>query len=278
MFDKIEKLSCGSIIQHGPFNDRIYLVEATDKDIYTLPTRLIDLATEKGYGKIFAKLSEMGSLPFLSEGYLVEARIPSMYPRDREGVFLAYYLKKERKEESQLKLYDKNLKLAMDKKEKKHRIPSLKQSIIRECTEDDIPSMINVYKKVFKTYPFPIHESSYLKATMLDNVDYYCIENNGKIVALSSSEKDMNNNFAEMTDFATLQEWRGNRFALHLLDKMEIAMKKQGIKTAFTIARAASPGMNITFAKTGYTYGGRLKNNTNISGQIESMNIWFKKI
>ncbi len=37
-------------------------------------------------------------------------------------------------------------------------------------------------------------------------------------------------------------------------------------------------GMNITFAKTGYTYAGTLINNTNISGRLESMNVWYKHI
>ena len=36
--------------------------------------------------------------------------------------------------------------------------------------------------------------------------------------------------------------------------------------------------MNITFAKAGYTYGGRLINNTNISGQIESIKVWYREL
>jgi hypothetical protein len=36
--------------------------------------------------------------------------------------------------------------------------------------------------------------------------------------------------------------------------------------------------MNITFAKAGYAYGGRLHNNTNIAGNIESMNVWYKSL
>ena len=56
------------------------------------------------------------------------------------------------------------------------------------------------------------------------------------------------------------------------------AMKLKGIKTAYTIARAKSAGMNITFSKAGYKFGGRLKNNTNIFGNIESMNVWYKHL
>jgi hypothetical protein len=59
---------------------------------------------------------------------------------------------------------------------------------------------------------------------------------------------------------------------------MEQTVKMKGIKTAYTIARATSPGINITFARKEYRFGGRLINNTNISGRIESMNIWYKQM
>ncbi|MDD4047577.1 MAG: putative beta-lysine N-acetyltransferase, partial [Clostridia bacterium] len=39
-----------------------------------------------------------------------------------------------------------------------------------------------------------------------------------------------------------------------------------------------SYGMNISFAKHRYQYCGTLINNTNISGSIESMNVWYKAL
>lgn len=33
----------------------------------------------------------------------------------------------------------------------------------------------------------------------------------------------------------------------------------------------------VTFARNGYTFSGTLLNNTDISGSIESMNVWYKK-
>jgi len=50
------------------------------------------------------------------------------------------------------------------------------------------------------------------------------------------------------------------------------------MQRAYTIARALSAGMNVTFARAGYDYGGTLTNNTNICGQIESMNVWYKPL
>ena len=81
-----------------------------------------------------------------------------------------------------------------------------------------------------------------------------------------------------MTDFATFADYRGNDFALILLSFMEEKMQKEGMKTSYTIARAKSYGMNLTFAKRNYNFAGLLINNTNISGSIENMNVLYKKI
>jgi hypothetical protein len=59
---------------------------------------------------------------------------------------------------------------------------------------------------------------------------------------------------------------------------MEKHMIDNNIITSYTIARAKSPGMNITFARNGYEYSGTLINNTQISGKIESMNVWLKTL
>lgn len=113
---------------------------------------------------------------------------------------------------------------------------------------------------------------------MTENIVYFGVEMEGQLVSLASSEMDVDSKNVELTDFATLPEFRGNSFAGRLLRRMEKEMKTRNILTAYTIARAVSPGMNITFSKAGYDYRGTLINNTNISGQIESMNVWYKHL
>ena len=66
--------------------------------------------------------------------------------------------------------------------------------------------------------------------------------------------------------------------AVYLLDHMERAVRRKGIVCAYTIARALSYPINLTFSRSGYTFGGLLTNNTNISGQIESMTVWYKTL
>jgi hypothetical protein len=59
---------------------------------------------------------------------------------------------------------------------------------------------------------------------------------------------------------------------------MEAEMRKRRVKTVYTIARAYSAAMNITFAKQNYEFAGTLLNNTHISDKIESMNVWYKSL
>jgi putative beta-lysine N-acetyltransferase len=98
------------------------------------------------------------------------------------------------------------------------------------------------------------------------------------MIAASSSEMDQPERNTEMTDFATLPEARGQGLATALLGRMEADAAELGLSMAYTIARSPSYGMNITFARMGYAYAGRLKNNTNIGGDFESMNVWYKKL
>ena len=155
--------------------------------------------------------------------------------------------------------------------------PKLRAEFSYEILDKSSASEIaDIYKKVFDTYPFPIHNPEYIKKTMDENFIYFGIQEQDKLVGISSSEMDEEEKNVEMTDFAVLPEYRGNSFAVFLLQKMEEKMKAKGINTFFTIARAVSFGMNATFAKMGYHYSGTLVKNTNISGNIESMNIWYK--
>ncbi|MGD9126375.1 MAG: putative beta-lysine N-acetyltransferase [Planctomycetia bacterium] len=275
--DRLEILSCGSIIQHGPYNDRIYLMKPGAGLPKTLPKELKVMAEQNAYSKVFIKIPSQYATAFAEAGYTEEAAIPGFYSGADAGVFMGYYLSRERAFEADAATLDEILELAKQKAESPIR-PLDDRFALRACGEADVDEMAEIYRAVFPTYPFPIHDPLYLRETMQSHIQYFGVETEGHLVALSSAEMDESSSNVEMTDFATLPDWLGNGFSVHLLAMMEEAMRQKGIKTAYTIARALSPGMNITFAKLGYTYGGRLRNNTNISGQIESMNIWYKPL
>lgn len=276
--DQLLELPDGSLIQHGPFNDRIYLMKLGKSGQNSQPATLIAMATKHGYSKIFIKIPAAYAGQFAQAGYVEEAAIPRFYNGSEAGIFMGYYLSEARSTETGATALDEILQLALAKTESTIKLLPEGKFVLRQCREEDVEEMATIYKTLFRTYPFPIHDPSFLLKTMQTNVDYFGVEINGKLIALASAEIDRPAQNAEMTDFATLPEWRGHSLAIHLLMRMEEMVARKGIKTAYTIARAISAGMNITFAKLGYSYGGRLKNNTNISGEINSMTVWSKSL
>ncbi len=274
--DTIEKLD-GALIQHGNLSDRIYLMKIGQSQTDELIPQLEELAESNSYSKIFAKVPASELEPFTEAGYRKEGIVPNFYSNGDDGYFIAKYPDPERKIEELASQYDEVMQITIEKVAQQNSAIT-NDNNIRLCTTDDLDEMAKVYDQVFPSYPFPINDPAYLEETMESHIKYFCIEKDGKIAALSSSEIDFNSGNAEMTDFATLPEMRGNNFASSLLARMEKEMRKMSINTVYTIARAISPGMNITFARGGYSFGGRLVNNTNISGKIESMNIWYKSI
>lgn len=265
-----------SIIQHGKYNDRIYLMKLDQGDLPSLLDKIDTLAEQNCYSKIFAKAPSSCRKLFCGYNYLCEVVIQQYYGKE-DALFMSKFLSDARSVNTQHEIHEDVLKTALSKEEE--QLSSLSpEYTIRICDKNDVEQMADVYKKTFKTYPFPIQDPNYLLKVMEENIVFFGVFNEDKPLAVSSAEMDIENSGVEMTDFATLREFRGNGFSSHLLAQMDKEMKKRGIRTAYTIARAKSYGMNTVFAKSGYTYCGMLVNNTNISGNIESMNIWSKKL
>ena len=279
MYDTIDQLG-KSIIQHGKSNDRIYLMKLEKSDMFKILPQLGNLAEKNDYSKIFAKVPLWATYYFEKNRFHKEAFIPKMYNGHTGIYFMSKFLKQSRYSLSK-KNWDKIhdiLHIAKSKAKSFKANDSECPYLIRQLTQNDIPQLTELYKIVFKSYPFPIFEDNYILKTMQENIFYFGVFDGEKLISASSAETDMQHQNVEMTDFATHPDHLGNNLSFFLLNRMEEEMKKQGFITSFTIARSISPAMNITFAKNNYKYGGLLKNNTNISGNIESMNVWYKKL
>lgn len=285
MYDKITKAG-SSLIQHGKYNDRIYLMKLAEDDFPGIIKHLDILANEEKYSKIFAKVPGYAGELMKENGYVIEASVPKLYNDSEDGLFMGKFFTAERKEMKETEEVNSILAGCIAKTEPAQINNPINTPIntpgaefhYKSCSSEDIPQMVEVYKRVFETYPFPIHDPQFLQECMHNNVKYFGIWHNGQAVALSSAEIDSSAQNAEMTDFATLPYYRDKGFAVFLLSLMEEYIRDIGISTAYTIARSLSYGMNAAFARMGYSFGGTLVNNTNISGNFESMNVWYKPL
>jgi putative beta-lysine N-acetyltransferase len=275
--DTLQKFG-DSLVQHGPHSDRVYLMKVAETDMPGLLGQVQELAAERSYTKLFAKSPGRYLSIFQDYGYTVEARVPGFFRGEEDGLFLARFLSEDRRLMNNGNSHLHNLALAEEKQGRGIPAGAELPGSLEQAGPDDCREMSLLYAEVFMTYPFPIHDPEYLRQTMAENIHYYCVRQEGKIVALASAETDPAEGNVEMTDFATSPSALGRGYALFLLDRMEQDMRKLGFRTSYTIARSESAGMNITFAKLGYGHAGTLVNNTNISGQIESMNVWYKPL
>lgn len=265
-----------SLMQHGPSNDRVYLMKLGTGDLPAIVDLMEGLAEEHGYSKLFAKVPADAVDFFEESDFMCEAEIPLMVKGKRAGCFMSKYPDPSRAVPKRNKLLDEVRKVAKAK-----AFAPAKETDTSEVARlgpEHAGELAGLYSSVFKTYPFPIDDPDYLLESMDSDVAFYGIVSNGRLVAASSAEIDMKWKCAEMTDFATLPECRGKGAAGKLLARMEVDMDRLGIVTAYTIARAMSHGMNSVFARAGYELAGLLPNNTQIAGQLESMNVWYKSI
>lgn len=277
MFDKVEKLE-HSVIQHGPNNDRVYLMKLAEKDSPEIIDKLHDLSLVKQYTKIFAKVPEKMVDDFLDKEFKKEATIPKFYKGKESAHFVSRFIGAARSFLSLNKKQKikKSIEVALSKREENNL--QKPDAEFRSLAPEDATDLVSLYEKTFQVYPFPIFDEQYIKETMDKNIDYFGAYVDDQLVAASSAEKDVENKNAEMTDFATLPKHRGKNLSYFLLKEMEKEMANQDVKTLFTIARSTSIGMNATFARQDYEFAGTLVNNTYIGEDIESMNVWYKHL
>ncbi|MBW2177231.1 MAG: hypothetical protein JRH03_09845 [Deltaproteobacteria bacterium] len=225
------------------------------QDSHRIMPEMESLAHANNYEKILAKIPSGHEAYYKDHGYIREAVIPEYFNNGEHAVFMAKYFSSSRKQVNNQEQIREVLSLALRRKHARGTGNCESSFSTQICRLGDINEMIRVFRAVFETYPFPIFDADFLSEAMQKReARYYCARKGTRIVAIAASEIDWANQSVEMTDF------------------------EEGMRTAFSIARAISPAMSLVFAANGYSFGGTLDNNTNIAGHIQSMNIWHKRL
>jgi putative beta-lysine N-acetyltransferase len=266
-----------SKISHSAESDRVYIMHLHEDDFPEIIGHVENLSDKFNYTKIVAKVPSKFAPSFLNSGYIIEAFIPNFFKGTNDVLFMSKYKDNVRKTEESNLIESFQRIFQTGPSVDKENVAS--NYIIRELTVEDIDDMIAVFKKVFATYPFPIFESSFLKKSIQGKESRYFGAFCGqKLIAVSSAECDYTEKNAEMTDFAILPEHRKKGLSVGLLSFMEEELVKNRFTTFYTISRLRSLPMNKAFYNKNYEYTGTLIKNTQIAGNIESMNVWYKNI
>jgi putative beta-lysine N-acetyltransferase len=280
-----------SQVQFGPLNNRVYLLKLDAADLPGIVHDLEQLAQNHGLSKICAKVPWRARTVFEKNGFVREALIPALFHGREDGVYLAKFLDRKRSISAQMyaqpygkgqggRTADKQgwSRTGNDGLIKHARALDLAGIQVQEMGLDRRAEIAQIFAQSFAAYPFPVYDPVYLRECMQTHVLFFGAEAHGRIAALASSEMDKRAGHVEMTDFITLPDFRGQGLAGLLLMAMESKMRSVGLQTAFSIARSESLGINTVFARHGYTYRGRLIQNTCFNGRLEDMNIWSKSL
>jgi putative beta-lysine N-acetyltransferase len=275
--DKIAIIG-NSIIQHGYFNDRIYLIKINPGDVKKIFFYITALQTMFFYSKIVMKIPKTLQSFFTVKDSKIEAKIPDFYSPGNDAIFLSRFYKPSRafdeKCTERCTTIYKSLHGSVASTVQTDN-PSL---VIRKATPDDIPSICSLYQRSFETYPFPIQDPGYISSSMNNGTTFFVGEIDNVIIAAGSCDMDHEVSAVEITDLAVDDTFRGYGISKKLLVAMEHEMKRKKIRTAYTICRSLPLPVNRLFARNEYLLGGTLINNTNICGSLESMNVWYKSL
>ncbi|WP_410982442.1 putative beta-lysine N-acetyltransferase [Bacillus cereus] len=256
------------------FNKRIRVDHYTG-NVESLVQKIEELAEKHSFTKCIIKGKGEHVSAWLSFGFLLEATIPH-YFQGHDAYFLVKYRDDERRNSIQWVDEDRIINGVREKEVKEKQVPE--KFVLRKATEADAEELASVFGKVFEIYPTPLNEADYVVQTMKEDTIYYVYELDGRIISTASAEMNVKEGNAELTNCATLPEYRKHGFMKSLLIKLEEELQERAIFCSYTIARSLSFGMNAAFHQLGYTYTGRLANNCYIFDKLEDMNVWVKDL
>lgn len=264
-----------AIVMLDFYNERLK-VEEYRGNVKKLLTTCFEITEQHDFTKLIVKAKSSDQFQLIESGFMLEAVVKNYFQSEHAYIYCKY-LNEERRMTTTW----------VDEDGLIEKVKSLSHSPLREipasfhlrkATVDDCDLLSNLYKQIFQIYPTPITDPTYIEKTMKDQTIYYCVEYENQLISAASAEINELNYNAEITDCATLPNFRKHQFMQHLITALEKELMQKHIFSSYSIARAPSFGMNKAFYQLDYTYTGRLINNCYIYKQLENMNVWCKDL
>ncbi|MFT5586160.1 MAG: putative beta-lysine N-acetyltransferase [Cognaticolwellia sp.] len=140
----------------------------------------------------------------------------------------------------------------------------------------DAPAIAALITQCFEHYPTPSGVPSYVAQAIMDGIPFRVVDQEGAVVACASADLVRAAHTAELTDCATRPDFRGRGLMQALLLGLMEDLSALGYATAYTLARAQEPGMNIAFKRLGFEWNGRMVSSCRIGSGLEDMNVWSR--
>jgi putative beta-lysine N-acetyltransferase len=267
-----------ALLEEDGINERIKLKKYRFNGrpgLGALGEHLMTFARDQGLGKIITEVREADFEQFLGRGFTPEGMIPG-YFQGEVAYVLSYFTDPNRQASTKLDRENEILEAVLAAPQQGSSEVS-DRFTLGPATIDDVTELAAVYETVFTTFPTPLHEPAFVAHLMESREGIFHVARQGnRIVSAAAAEVDWADRHAEMTNCATLPDFRGQGLMAALLHGLEPTMADESIGCLYSLARASSFGMNLVLRRLGYKFRGRLINNSHIMGDYEDMNIWVK--
>ncbi|MFA7468427.1 MAG: putative beta-lysine N-acetyltransferase [Desulfotomaculaceae bacterium] len=229
-------------------------------------------------GKILFNIKSPENYVLENSGYVLEGVIPAFF----KGTDALCYSRYTDFERSKSQYYEQEEEILMQIKNAQHRSETTKKLPaglkIDRINNEQAGDLVNLYRRIFSTYPSPLLNPDYVHKVMETHISFWGMFEGDQLISAASAEMNLSNCNAEITDCATLPEYRGQGLLRHLIMVLEEEMQTKEISALYSLARAGSYGMNAALDRLGYEYQGRFINNCHIGGRFEDMNLWTKVV
>lgn len=258
-------------------NKRLKVLDYRARDWQIVASWLDQAAARNNLGKILFYIRRSGDHLLGQCGYILEGIIPGFFRGD-DALCYSRFTDSER---SKSPYYDQEEEMLNKIKEKNNQEATKELPpgfIISKISRGQAGELVNLYRQVFSSYPSPLFNPDYVRKVMQTHVTFFGAFAGDKLVSAASADMDLHNRNAEITDCATLPEYRGKGLLNNLIRTLEQELSTINIGTLYSLARAGSYGMNAALYRLGYDYRGRFINNCHIGGRFEDMNLWVKTV
>jgi putative beta-lysine N-acetyltransferase len=256
--------------------NRRLVIRAYDRTaIPSLIDQSITLSLSHNLEKIWLWSFPEDTSVFMDYGFTLEG-ILEINTLDRPSASLAFYLTPYRNKTYRKKEEDALLIQAMSLPAKPLAdLPQEFSTIL--LGEKDCGIISTLLRQVFVIYPTPVDNPEYLRKLMKNGCVFAGVFYQNRLVSVASAYPEEDWQRCELTDCATLEDFRGMSLTERTIRFLGDHLKDSNTSyTMYTLARARSLGINRVFHKLGYQYRGRLLNNCNIHGGFEDMNLWVR--
>ncbi len=256
------------------YSDRLRCDHPNVDDGRALGRALTHQAVRESCGRVVVLVHEELAAGLRAAGYEQEATMPGFYSGDGDCAVMGLALDDSRSLSADAAALQKVERLLRDAPPERSRpLIETERAIV-----GDGEAIAQLITETFDHYPTPSGVSAYIEQHIEDGTPFRLVREGDKVIACASADLVPEARTAELTDCATSPEHRGRGLMQAILADLVGDLEDLGYPTAFTLARAQVPGVNLAFQRLGFELRGRMAQSCRIGTGLEDMNVWSRRL